>query len=395
MSNQRKKASKTNLSLTQPNRLPDWAVGMDVDEAMEITKFLTDNPLPQRTNLHNLRKNTDTNNNTDLTNNSNHQISDQPSSSGLQNNPTTNNNNTNPPTNNNNPSTDNNNNNQDNSTTTNNPTPVDPPTRSHSNNTYGQSITGTTSYKNNLLLTLLGDPQRPSTPLSGSTNTSDIPNPVDQVNTRLKQFTLSLKPTISTLCTTAVTIKNIGNLVSSGSIPFGCTPSCRLGITNPLVSLTRAWNDCLKECGKQLTAILINYHCECHQQMLQDLQETINIEFQQITNDFQATVPELDSKLKFTENEINQSIQAIEQQMLNQRKRGPQNNNNNTDNDEAPPTDKRSRTENTITSSIQQKVQSTLSEVLGTITRPNRGHGQGRGLARGRGNRGGSGRYFQ
>ena len=47
--------------------------------------------------------------------------------------------------------------------------------------------------------------------------------------------------------------------------------------------------------------------------MLQDLQETINIEFQQITNDFQATVPELDSKLKFTENEINQSIQAIEQ----------------------------------------------------------------------------------
>ena len=228
---------------------------MDVDEAMEITKFLTDNPLPQRTNLRNLRKNADTNNNTDLTNNSNHQISDQPSSSGLQNNPTTNNNNTNPPTNNNNPSTDNNNNNQDNSTTTNNPTPVDSPTRSHSNNTYGQSITGITSYKNNLLLTLLGDPQRPSTLPSGSTNTSDIPNPVDQVNTRLKQFTLSLKSTISTLCTTAVTIKNIGNLVSSGSIPFGCTPSCRLGITNPLVSLIKAWNDCLKECGKQLTAI--------------------------------------------------------------------------------------------------------------------------------------------
>ena len=289
MSNPRKKASKTNLPLTQSNRLPDWAVGMDVDEATEITKFLTDNPLPQRTNLRNLRISIDSNNNTDSTNNSNNPISDQPSSSGLQNNPTANSNNTNPPTNNNNPSTGNNNNNEDN-LTDNNPTPVDPSTRSYSNNTYGRSITGITSYKNNLLLTLLGDPQRPSTPLSGSTNTSDIPNPVDQVNTRLKQFTSSLKPTINTLCTTAVTIKNIGNLVSSGSIPFGCTPSCRLGITNFPVSLTRAWNDCLKECGKQLTAILINYHSECHQQMLQDLQETINIEFQKITNDFQATV---------------------------------------------------------------------------------------------------------
>ena len=335
MSNPRKKASKANLPLTQSNRLPDWAVGMDVDEAMEMTKFLTDNPLPQRTNLRNLRKIIDTNNNTDSTNNSNNPISDQPSSSGLQNNPIANNNNTNPPTNNNKPSTDNNNNNEDN-LTDNNPTPVDPSTRSYSNNTYGQSITGITSYKNNLLLTLLGDPQRPSTPLSGSTNTSDIPNPVDQVNARLKQFTSSLKPTINTLCTTAVTIRNIGNLVSSGIIPFGCTPSCRLGITNPPVSLTRAWNDCLKECGKQLTAILINYHSECHQQMLQDLQETINIEFQKITNDFQATVPELDSKLKFTENEINQSIQTIEQQMLNQKKRGPQNYNN-TDDEEAPP----------------------------------------------------------
>ena len=96
MSNPRKKAYKTNLPLTQSNRLPDWAVGMDVDEAMEITKFLTDNPLPQRTNLRNLRISIDSNNNTDSTNNSNNPISDQPSSSGLQNNPTANNNNTNP-----------------------------------------------------------------------------------------------------------------------------------------------------------------------------------------------------------------------------------------------------------------------------------------------------------
>lgn len=98
----------------------------------------------------------------------------------------------------------------------------------------------------------------------------------------------SLKPAINALCNTAVTIKTIGNLVSNRSMPQGCTPVCRLGITNPPVTLKRNWNECLRECGHQLTAILINHHLET---MLKNIPLTINSEFQIITSEFQATIP--------------------------------------------------------------------------------------------------------
>ena len=165
-------------------------------------------------------------------------------------------------------------------------------------------------------MTLLGDPCKSTLTNTGPNDGST--SPVEQVNQRLKQFVSSLKPTINTLCTMAVTIKNIGNLISTG---ISCTPSCRLGIPNPPVVLTRAWNECLTECGKQITAI--NYHSECHQNMLQDIQDTINREFQKISSEFQANVPELDSKLKYTKTEISALIESREQQMLNSRKRGP------------------------------------------------------------------------
>ena len=51
--------------------------------------------------------------------------------------------------------------------------------------------------------------------------------------------------------------------------------------------------------------------------MLKDIKLTINTEFQSITNEFQATIPELQSKLKFTENETTQLIETTEQQLLN------------------------------------------------------------------------------
>ena len=70
--------------------------------------------------------------------------------------------------------------------------PVDPSKTANDSNTYGQSISGITSYKNNLLLTLLGDPQKPLIPLSGSNSTLNNATPVEQVIARLKQFTTGL-----------------------------------------------------------------------------------------------------------------------------------------------------------------------------------------------------------
>ena len=232
--------------------------------------------------------------------------------------------------------------------------------------------------KNNLLLTLLGESQHQTinSSLSTEANITEQNSPIVKISNKLKTFVNSLKPSINSLCSTAVTIKTIGSLVSNGNIPQGCTPVCRLGITNPPVTLTRQWNDCLIECGRQLTAVLINHHSECHQNMLKDIKLTINTEFQSITNEFQATVPELQSKLKFTESEIAQLIETTGQQILNQRKR------NNPDGSGGKPASKKPRNtdENDNSSTISEQVQSAIAKALGNITRPNfRGRGRGRG----------------
>ena len=161
----------------------------------------------------------------------------------------------------------------------------------------------------------------------------------------------------------------------------------------PPVTLTRHWNGCLMECGCQLTAILINHHSECHQNntTLKDIKLTTNTEFQSIRNEFQATIPELQSKLKFTENEITQLIETTEQQLLNQRKR---NSNNPDDFDKPASKEPHNSEENDNNPTISEQVQSAIAKALGNITRANyRGHGRGRG--RGRGGRGGPPRYFQ
>ena len=269
--------------------MPDCATSLfSAEEAMELTRTLNETPLPQRVNKtikrSGINKQT-TNTNTDQ----------QQGSNGLQNliTPSNSNTNLNPnDNNNNNTNTDNNNNTGDS-----NQLPL----------TYGSSISGITSYKNNLLLKLLGEPQHQTTinsPSNTEVNITEHNSPVVRISNKLKTFVNSLKLSINSLCSTAVTIKMIGNLVSNGNIPQGCTPVCRLGITNPPVTLTRHWNDCLMACGCQLTAILINHHFECHQNMLKDIKLTINTEFQSITSEFQATIPELQSKLKFTESEI-------------------------------------------------------------------------------------------
>ena len=74
-------------------------------------------------------------------------------------------------------------------------------------------------------------------------------------------------------------------------------PSLQAGITNPPVTMTRNCNECLRECGHQLTAILINHHLECHQTMLKNIQLTINSEFQTITNEFWPSSPNSNQNL--------------------------------------------------------------------------------------------------
>ena len=237
--------------------MPDWASSLfSSEEVMELTRALEETPLPQRVNK--TIKRPSINKQSNNTSNTN---SDQQGSSGLQNPITPSNSNTslNPINNNNNNNT-NTDNNNDNNTGDRNQLPL----------TYGSSISGITSYKNNLLLTLLGESQHQTINSSPSieANTTEQNSPVVRMNNKLKTFVNSLKPSINSLCSTVVTIKTIGGLVSNGNIPQGCTLVCRLGITNPPVTLTRQWNDCLIECGRQLTAILINHHSECHQNML-------------------------------------------------------------------------------------------------------------------------------
>ena len=92
------------------------------------------------------------------------------------------------------------------------------------------------SYKNNLLLTLLSEPLHQTvntSPSNSDDNATEQNSLITRVSNKLKTFVNSLRPSINALCSTAVTIKTIGNLVSSGNIPQGCTPVCRLGITNP------------------------------------------------------------------------------------------------------------------------------------------------------------------
>lgn len=103
------------------------------------------------------------------------------------------------------------------------------------------------------------------------------------------EFTESLKSPIYNLCSLAVTIKNIGTLVNNNKIPQGCIPTCRLGVPNAPLSLTQSWNQCLLECGKQLTAILVNHHSNSHEALLTEIKDNINNKFQSLTDEHSTT----------------------------------------------------------------------------------------------------------
>ena len=95
MSRTNKKAPRTSLSSTQPNRLPDWAAGIDEEEAMNLSRFLNQDPLPQRNIYRSLKRNNISENTTEPNNTTNsptNSTTKQQSSSGLHTNPPADNN---------------------------------------------------------------------------------------------------------------------------------------------------------------------------------------------------------------------------------------------------------------------------------------------------------------
>ena len=92
--------------------------------------------------------------------------------------------------------------------------------------------------------------------------------------------------------------------MSTGQIPSGCKPSCRLGVPNPPAMLIQTWNNYLTQCGKQLTAILIDYHSQTHEKLSNEIQAQIQNEFDDILNTYNHQIPELTSKLNHTDSEI-------------------------------------------------------------------------------------------
>jgi len=145
---------------------------------------------------------------------------------------------------------------------------------------------------------------------------------VEIVNNRLKSFINNLKQPIHQLATMSNTIKHIGNIVRMGQIPVGCKPSCCLGVPNPLATLIQTWNDCLTQCSKQLTAILIDYHSQTHEKLLNKIQAQIQHEFNDILNTYNHQIPELTSKLTHTDSKIQALIKQTEDQIANYRKWG-------------------------------------------------------------------------
>ena len=254
-----KKTNKLDPRITASQPSSTWAT--------KLTELLdTDNlelpPLPQRVSRRNnptgnspTDNNNNPSNNTDTVTNIIHNSSNPPSGSSIiTNNPTETVVTTNMDT-----------------TTGINTIPTTAITISTNTNTrptseFSNVISNISSYKENLIHQLLGTQGRATTTLSNNTTASGqlAPSgpvsPVDQVNDKLKSLLINLQQPLEQLSNLTLTIKNIGNVVSQGNIPAGCTPVCRLGIPNPPEKVTTTWNRCLFECGKQLTAILVAYH---------------------------------------------------------------------------------------------------------------------------------------
>lgn len=99
------------------------------------------------------------------------------------------------------------------------------------------------------------------------------------------------------------TATRFGNQLKEGNIPRGCLPICNLLTPNPPAHMLLAWNEALKECGQQLTLLLIDYNLNKYEELESALNQLIENEFHSIRQDFN-NLPELDSKLKSVRMEI-------------------------------------------------------------------------------------------
>lgn len=98
-----------------------------------------------------------------------------------------------------------------------------------------------------------------------------------------------------------------------------CNENCRLGISNTPASLTRVWEQYLRHCRQQLTALLIDHHTTQYQSLLMESESMIKVEFIKIQTECN-NFPKLASKLQLTENEITFLIKTTKERVLHNRK---------------------------------------------------------------------------
>ena len=82
-------------------------------------------------------------------------------------------------------------------------------------------------------------------------------------------------------------------LLGAPAHKFHITPKDTVTRANPPTELSTAWKECLLECGKQLTAILVAYHNQCHDNLLNSINKKIQEEFTAITTTYGNQIPEL------------------------------------------------------------------------------------------------------
>lgn len=71
-----------------------------------------------------------------------------------------------------------------------------------------------------------------------------------------------------------------------------------------------------------MTAILLSHHNKCHDDLLNTINKNIEDAFNNIILEYQDHVPELQSKLDHTKNQIAKLQQEIENKCTKNRKRG-------------------------------------------------------------------------
>jgi len=185
------------------------------------------------------------------------------------------------------------------------------------------------------------------------------------------------------------TATRFGNMLRNNTIPRGCLPICKLQLPNPPVSMVTAWNSCLKDCGQQLTLMIIDYNLNKFSELQEAIDKLVENAFNNIRAEF-TSLPELESKLQATITEIKAANDKNPTELI---ERLNKKRTNNTDTD-TPSTKKQ---KNSPSPSESEGIKTLIRQVIGEMSSPSqfnppywtpRGRGRGsRGRGRGRGER--------